>query len=558
MYLTDKKYYTLLGLKLTFLVLFFLLSLQLLILSCKTLNTHIIGQIIVATSNPFVALFIGILVTALIQSSSTVTAMIVAVVASEILPLQQAVFLVMGANIGTTLTSTLVSLGHITSKKEFRKAMAAATAHDVFNILTAFLLFPAEYYFSLLSGLAIYITQFLVKYHTLGLEYVFNPFVMLWDSGAKFIFYLLGSQAYISFFVALLMLFFVVRGMAFLAKDALVSQSPNILEKYLFATPLQSLFSGIFITALLHSSSLVTSLAVPIVAHNKASVKKIFPFLMGANIGTTITALMASIGQNQTALSIALTHVLFNVIGVLIFFPIPFLRLFPVNIARKLGKISTKNRWIGLAYITTVFFLLPFLLIYFSKNNIKIQHYTYHFPKEILEKNTTNKNIEHTTTLLVNKIDAQKEVIFYKQTNLKQSLFAKEDIFVRYAGDSTAKIMFLNDIPFPLQTQKLEAKDSYGNFEVFLHQEIKNYALHHYPKNTNSKNTSQKNTHCKVFVKKYLIPKENLPKPTAKNYLLLSAEHWFFIDEENGFLLKYEMHHQKRVLGKEEMIFWEK
>lgn len=533
----NNKYYIVLGVQFVCLVLFFLLSLQLLILSCKTLNTHIIGQVIVATSNPFVALFIGILVTALIQSSSTVTAMIVAVVASEVLPLSQAVYLVMGANIGTTLTSTLVSLGHITSKKEFRKAMAAATAHDFFNILTAFLLFPAEYYFGLLSGLAVYITHFLVQYQGLGLGYVFNPFVVVWDSVANFIFYVIfGKQAYISFLVALLMLFFAVKSLAYFAKKALESNSPHILEKYLFATPLQSLFSGIAITALLQSSSLVTSLAVPIVAHNKASVKKIFPFLMGANIGTTITAVLASIGQNHTALSIALTHVLFNVIGVLIFFPLPFLRLFPVNIARGLGKISTKNRWFGLAYITLVFFLVPFFLIYFSKNNIKIQYYTYYF----------EQNLPQTNFSPISKLNAQKEVVFYKQTYLKESIFQKNDILVKSISNNYQNVIFFNEMPFPLDFSPLKSKDKYGEFEIILHQQIKNYPL---------ANHTQK-TDCKVFIKKYFYPK-NITKKD-KNYHILTAEHWFFVDEQNGFLLKYEMRQNGRILGKEEMIFWEK
>ncbi len=528
-----------LGIKLTLLVLFFLISLQLLILSCKTLNMHIVGQIVVVTSNPFVALFIGILITALVQSSSTITAMIVAVVASDILPLSQAVFLIMGANIGTTLTSTLVSLGHITSKKEFRKAMAAATAHDFFNIFTAFLLFPAEYYFSFLSNTALYIATFLGKYNSLGLEYIFNPFVMLWDSSAKFLFYyVLGKQVYLSFFVALLMLFFVIRAIAYLAKNTLETHSPNILEKYLFATPLKSLFSGIFITALLQSSSLVTSLAVPIVAHNKTSVKKIFPFLMGANIGTTITALMASAGQNHFALSIALTHLLFNVIGVLIFFPIPQIRLFIVNTARSLGKISTKNRWVGLAYITTVFFLVPFLLIYFSKNNIKIKHYIY-------SVQNTKKN---ELFLPAYQVDNQKEVIFYKQTNVSKSVFENEDVITRFSSEKSQKILFLNEIPFPLENQILKHKDKKGNFEIKFHQKIKNYPVGNH----------QKTTDCKVFIKKYIFEYEKPLQKNNPNYQFLSAEHYFYIDEQNNILLKYEMRQKGVIKSKEEIIFWEK
>ena len=77
------------------------------------------------TSNPFVGLFIGLLMTAVLQSSSTTTAMIVAVVASGNLDLYSAIPMVMGANIGTTITSDLVSLSFVAKRSEFRRAISA-------------------------------------------------------------------------------------------------------------------------------------------------------------------------------------------------------------------------------------------------------------------------------------------------------------------------------------------------------------------------------------------------------------------------------------------------
>ena len=119
-------------------------------------------SILVATSNPFIGLFIGLLITALIQSSSTSTAMIVAAVASGSLTLADSVPMIMGANIGTTLTSTIVALGYITNKNEFRRALATGTVHDFFNILTTLILFPLEYYYGIISFLSQYITGFFI------------------------------------------------------------------------------------------------------------------------------------------------------------------------------------------------------------------------------------------------------------------------------------------------------------------------------------------------------------------------------------------------------------
>ena len=128
--------------------------------SMSQLNSSVARDILQATKNPFVGLFIGILLTALIQSSSTVTSSAVAIVAAGNLTLEQAVPLVMGANIGTTLTSTLVSFSYIMRKKEFKRALSAGIVHDIFNILTVIILLPLELYFKFLSGLAQKTAQF--------------------------------------------------------------------------------------------------------------------------------------------------------------------------------------------------------------------------------------------------------------------------------------------------------------------------------------------------------------------------------------------------------------
>ncbi|MFN7259310.1 MAG: Na/Pi symporter, partial [Cyclobacteriaceae bacterium] len=106
-------------------LLVFLFSLDLMIASLQQLGKVATETILLATSNPFTGLFIGLLVTAIIQSSSATTSMVVALVASGSISLQAAIPIIMGANIGTTITSTIVSLGFITKKKEFRRAVAA-------------------------------------------------------------------------------------------------------------------------------------------------------------------------------------------------------------------------------------------------------------------------------------------------------------------------------------------------------------------------------------------------------------------------------------------------
>jgi sodium-dependent phosphate cotransporter len=108
-------------------------------------------------------------------------------------------------------------------------------------------------------------------------------------------------------------------------------------------------------------------LTVPLVASNRATLQKVFPFLIGANVGTTITALIAALSQNEIALAIAICHVIFNLAGVLIFFPIEYIRNIPVQLAEKLGHMSQNNRMVGLMYILVVFFMVPMIFMMFSR-----------------------------------------------------------------------------------------------------------------------------------------------------------------------------------------------
>ena len=115
-----------------------------------------------AASNPLAALCIGILGTVLVQSSSASTSVIVGLVASGALGVDDAIPMVMGANIGTTVTNTLVSLGHIRHSSEFRRAFAAATVHDFFNVLAVMVLLPLQLQFGLISNIAEWFSEHLV------------------------------------------------------------------------------------------------------------------------------------------------------------------------------------------------------------------------------------------------------------------------------------------------------------------------------------------------------------------------------------------------------------
>ena len=121
--------------KLLVAVYIFLVSLKLMSAGLELLGGNIAESLLGITTFPFIALFIGILATAMIQSSSTITTIIVALVASREISLANAIPMIMGANIGTAVTSTIVSLGHIGNRDEFEGAVSGASVHDFFQYI---------------------------------------------------------------------------------------------------------------------------------------------------------------------------------------------------------------------------------------------------------------------------------------------------------------------------------------------------------------------------------------------------------------------------------------
>jgi sodium-dependent phosphate cotransporter len=347
-----------------FALLLFIFAIDLLTIGVGNINGGIALEILNATKNPFISLFIGLLVTALIQSSSTVTASVVAIVASGNLTLQQAVPIVLGANIGTTLTSTLVSLSYLMNKKEFRRALSAGISHDFFNILTVLVLFPLEIYFGFLSNTASYIANWFASDNSFEGPIVYNRmFTRTWTEWVVNQI----NQPVVSMILSVILVFFAIKVLSTAMYKSFIKNTFQDINKVIFQKTGLAFFYGLFFTAAVQSSTVTTSLVVPLVASKKVTLIRVFPFIIGANIGTTITAVIASIYKPEAAIALALVHVLFNSLGALIFLPFSGIRKIPVGMANYMGKISLKYRIVVFAYILLTFFIVPFLLIYFTK-----------------------------------------------------------------------------------------------------------------------------------------------------------------------------------------------
>lgn len=340
----------------------FMVSISLLGKSFGLFGKEFAESLLTSVESPFVGLFVGILATGLIQSSSTTTSIVVGLVGSGMVPVSVAIPIIMGANIGTSITNILVSLGHISRAGEFKRAFAAANVHDLFNLCSVALFFPLQVF-----------TGFIEKWATCGSE-VFSgigglrfasPVKTVTKPLVNLLVDLSGHSGMIVLCVGLFLLFLALRYIVKTLKRLVLRKVEAFFSQFIFRNTATSLLLGIILTALVQSSSITTSLVVPLVGAGILTLTQIYPYTVGANIGTTVTAFLAALSTGSpAAVTVAFSHLIFNICGTVVFLP---LRRVPIFLAEKLTHYAVKSKLIPLAYIAVVFFLMPLLLIVIMK-----------------------------------------------------------------------------------------------------------------------------------------------------------------------------------------------
>ena len=416
--------------------------------------------------NPVAGLMVGILATVLVQSSSTSTSIVITMVGADLLTVEQAIPIIMGANIGTSVTSTIVAMGQINDRNEFRRAFAAATVHDMFNFLSVLLLLPIEAATGYLYKLATYLvpagykkaedaeklpdmlkvltkpfTKWIVqidkkiiskittycnlkstkydvaqcdKYGGMtlmkapkecaadagddceGVSYLFDGMYNNWTDGASGAFVLI--MALVVLCTCLYLIVKLLKGLlrgrvaVWLHKTVngrvpdlqltpvrkhedykLCGEKPagavNVVIGRSRVIPLEWLSGylamavGMGLTVLVQSSSITTSALTPLVGVGVIRLERMYPTVLGANIGTTVTGLIAAFAVDgnkiQDTLAVAYAHLFFNLTGIAVWYGIPPLRQIPIGMARLLGNITATYRWFPIAYILFAFLLIP-------------------------------------------------------------------------------------------------------------------------------------------------------------------------------------------------------
>ncbi len=402
-----------------FFMYFFLFGLELMGSGAKVMTGCTAGALFGDETNPVAGLTVGLMSTVLLQSSSTTTSIVVSLAGSAI-SVRQAIYMVMGANIGTTVTNTIVSLGQLGDADQLERAFAGATVHDMFNMMTVAVLFPLEI-----------ATGYLRRLTGLMVQHTFTTDGGLWEGPIrKFVaplgdriirankelltavahgegsceegdgFYPIlcepGEPSYnkclqvgliacdrerntcpsffqpnatvkedkisggVVFTLAVVMLFFCLFALLNILQRMLMGSSTRIVHKATNLNGYVNMALGCGLTLLVQSSSVVTSTLTPLVGIGVIKLNHMYPLTLGANIGSTITALLAAmVTEGTESIQVALCHLLFNLIGIAIFYPIPFMRAFPLQAARQLGKATRQWRGFPFVYIGFMFFLFP-------------------------------------------------------------------------------------------------------------------------------------------------------------------------------------------------------
>lgn len=429
---------------------FFLFGLDLLGTSFRVVGGCTAASLLGSDTNPLASVMIGIIATALLQSSSTTTSIIVSLVGGG-LNVQQGIYMVMGANVGTSITSMLVSLSHLGDGDELERAFSAASVGFCFKFLTVIILLPLEvttsYLYILTKAMlpssvgegdawegklvdCFLSCRFLPFYR---LTHPYAPFSLLFFVGPikKIISPLTkvfiiankelisdistgavescdasypvtctdGVESYLTcnsgligcnsatnkcpaFFqdgasktddmisgwvcliVALFVLIVCLIGLVALLRAMLLGASTRIIYKATNINPILAMIIGCGVTVLVQSSSITTSALIPLAGVGVLQLEQIYPLTLGADIGTTFTALMAAMVSSKVeSLQIALAHLFFNLTGIVIWYPIPFMRHLVMKLAKWLGKITRHWRSFPAVFIALMYFLLPLLLL---------------------------------------------------------------------------------------------------------------------------------------------------------------------------------------------------
>ena len=345
-------------LKLALFLYLFILSIELIKRASFLLGPDI-KNFLIQNLSPLKAISIGWFTTAIVQSSGAVASVTAAFAGGNLLNLTTAVYILIGASLGTVITALIISLITISNKRrDFRHGFEIGLVYSIYSALLVVIVFILEYFFKLFSKSSLFLANLvgdkisLLKIPNL-IEIITNPVLNpLFQKNHNLLLLLFG-------FIILIF------ALKYISKSVIhVLGGENNARKFInrhFNSKYKIYFIGVLLTAILFSSSITIGLLVPLAVARLINLKKAIPFILGADLGTFTDVFLASVIIDKIpALATAFAYALFAVIGAIIFLPnTRLLHKTTKYVSKRLIHISRKKA----LYILIAFIVIPLLLI---------------------------------------------------------------------------------------------------------------------------------------------------------------------------------------------------
>lgn len=282
-----------------------------------------------STNSPFLLVLLGMLLTFTVQSSTVFTTLTVATVGAGIVPMDMAVMLIMGSNVGTCATSQMVAFGFYRTPDNLNRALSAAMTHWWFNVLSVALLFPIELLFQPLTRGSAWLSNALYREESSGFDFdgIVHHLVSPVTDGISSLLHRASNSVAgtISIAIGVVAIVLTVHAISRLMRELTAAGSHHMLEdsadRQQAFTPVRFVLAGLGLTMMSQSSSATICSTLPFAGTGHLSLRKVLGIVLGANLGTTLTAVLAALAVpgefGQLALQAALIHVLLNLIGLL-------------------------------------------------------------------------------------------------------------------------------------------------------------------------------------------------------------------------------------------------
>lgn len=349
------------------------------------------------TSTPIKAVALGAVVTAVIQSSSATTVMVVGFVNSGLMKLSQAIGIIMGANIGTTITSWILSLSGLEGESFFIQLMKPTSFGPILALI----------------GVVMILFSKKAKRNDIGTIMIGFAILMVgMDTMSGAVKPLADVPAFTNLFV-------------------------------MFSNPILGMIVGALLTAVIQSSSASVGILQALCVTGKVTYASVIPIIMGQNIGTCITAILSSIGTNKNARRAALVHFYFNLIGTLVF----MIAFYSMNSIFEFSLLSQSGSAAGIAVIHTVFNIgATILLLPFTKLLEKLAYMTI---KEDKDENVETKTIQLIDERFLESpsfaVEQCKHAVIKMADLSKEALFKAIELLSEYSEEKAEEVKALED-----------------------------------------------------------------------------------------------------------------